>query len=142
MAVGVMDDERVLRRWISLEIGKMNDGVVSARVPLQELLDMEKPVAVTRGGKEHRFDRSVLQKISAMITPELCRTLKLPVVFYYSMEVSDSCMLSDPKALTAFQEMGELSRERKMEGGTVWVGRAIVFELIRKYPTAVQIMMR
>ena len=98
-----MDDERVLRRWISLEIGKMNDGVVSARVPLQELLDMEKPVAVTRGGKEHRFDRCVLQKISAMITPELCRTLKLPVVFYYAMEVSDSCMLSDPQAFTAFQ---------------------------------------
>lgn len=138
----MMDDERVLRRWIRFEIGKMNDGVVNERVPIMDLLGMERPVAVTRGGKEHRFDRGVLQKIHSALPPEICRTLKLPIIFYYSMDISDSCMLSDPHACAAFQEMGEFSRERKMEGGSIWVGRAIVFGLVRTYPTAIQIMMR
>lgn len=137
-----MDDERVLRKWISLEINKMNGGVVNARVPIMDLLGMERPVAVTRGGKDHRFDREVIKRIYSALSPDLCRNIRLPIVFYYSMDVSDSCMLSDPHAFIAFQEMGKFSRERKMEGGSVWVGRAIVFELVRTYPTAIQIMMR
>ncbi|MFA5001397.1 MAG: DUF61 family protein [Methanolinea sp.] len=138
----MMDGERVLRKWIRLEIGKMNDGVVNARVPIMDLISMERPVAITRGGKEHRFDREVIKRISSTLSPELSRTLKLPIVFYYSMDVSDICMLSDPHAFSALQEMGEFSRERNMEGGSICVGRAIVFGLVRTYPTAIQIMMR
>ncbi|HOT02564.1 MAG TPA: DUF61 family protein [Methanolinea sp.] len=134
-------DESVLRRWMSLEMGKINDGVVSARVPLSLLLEMERPVATTRGGKEHVFDRGVIRKIGATLPLHLRSALKLPIVFYFDMEVSDSCMLADEVALAALQELGDLSIERRMENGKAWVGRALVFALLRKYPSAVQIMM-
>ncbi len=137
-----MYDESALRRWMSLEMGKINDGVVSARVPLSLLLEMERPVAATRGGREHVFDRHVIRKIGEALPVRLRSVIKLPIVFYFDMEVSDSCTLADDVAFAVLQELGELSMERRMEGGKAWVGRAIVFALVRKYPTAVQIMMR
>jgi len=38
-------DESVLRRWMSLEMGKVNDGVVSTRKSLEELWQQEQPSA-------------------------------------------------------------------------------------------------
>jgi len=137
-----MYDESVLRRWMSLEMGKINDGVVSARVLLVSLLEMEKPMAVNRGGREHHFDREVIRKMGATLPVNLRASLKLPIIFYFDMEVPDSCMLADEVALAVLQELGDLSKERRMEGGRMWVARALVFALLRKYPTAVQIMMR
>lgn len=137
-----MYDESVLRRWMSLEMGRINSGAVTARVPLYRLLEVERPVAVTRGGLEHLFDREVLRTMQRSLPVHLHSSLRLPVTFYFDMEVSNSCLLVDEWALRAFQEMGDLSRERGMVDGRVWVGRALVFALMRKYPTAVQLMMR
>ena len=36
-------DESVLARWMSMEIGKINEGVVRDRKPLSLLLDEENP---------------------------------------------------------------------------------------------------
>lgn len=137
-----MSDESALRRWMGLEMRKINEGVADARVSLAALLMMEKPVTVTKGGQEFRFDRRVLEDIASRLPVTLQKKLRLPVIFYYDMDVPTSCFLSDSVAFEALQEMGELSRERVWEGGRVFVGRAIVFALMRSYPTAFQIMMR
>jgi len=137
-----MYDESALRRWMGLEMRKINEGIVAARVSLPTLLEMENPVTITRGGQEFRFDRNVLEKIASRLPAALCKKLRLPVVFYFDMDVPSSCFLSDSVALEALQEMGELSRERVMEGGRIFIGRAIVFDLVRSYPTAFQIMMQ
>jgi len=137
-----MYDESALKRWMGLEMRKINEGIVATRVSLHTLLEMESPVTVTRGGQDFRFDRNVLEKIASRLPAALCKELRLPVIFYFDMDVPSSCFLSDSVALEALQEMGELSRERVMEGGRVFVGRAIVFTLVRSYPTAFQIMMR
>lgn len=137
-----MYDESALRRWMGLEMQKINEGVADTRVSLHALLMMEKPVTVTKGGQEYRFDKRVLEDIASRLPVVLQKKLRLPVIFYYDMEVPTSCFLSDRVAFEALQEMGELSRERVWEGGRVFVGRAIVFALMRSYPTVFQIMMR
>ncbi|MCU0632902.1 MAG: DUF61 family protein [Methanolinea sp.] len=137
-----MYDESVFRRWMSLEMGKINDGVVTGRIRLSVLMTMEKPIAVTRGGREHLFDKGVIRQMSMALPEHLRQSLRLPILFFFDMEVADSCVLVDETALAALQEMGDLSRGRQMEEGRVWVGRALVFALLRKYPTAIQIMMR
>jgi len=58
-----MYDESALRRWMGLEMRKINEGIVAARVSLPTLLEMENPVTITRGGQEFRFDRNVLEKL-------------------------------------------------------------------------------
>jgi len=136
-----VSDESVLKRWMALEMGKINDGVVARRRRLSELLSEEYPSSVTRNGSEFAFDREVIRILGERLPPELHHRLKLPVIFFFDSAVPDSCLLTDEVALEAFQILGELSQFREFTGGKLWVGRAIVYAIIRKYPTAIQIMM-
>ena len=136
-----LSDESVLKRWMALEMGKINDGVVARRRRLSELLSEDHPASVTRNGSEFAFDRGVIRTLGAELPPRLHPQLKLPVIFFFDSTVPDSCALTDEVALEAFQILGELSRFREFTGGKLWVGRAIVYAIMRKYPTAIQIMM-
>ena len=136
-----VSDESVLLRWMALEMGKINDGVVARRRRLSELLSEDNPSSVTRNGSEFAFDREVIRTLGENLPPRLHPRLKLPVIFFFDSTVPDSCLLTDEVALEALQILGELSRFREFTGGKLWVGRAIVYAIIRKYPTAFQIMM-
>jgi uncharacterized protein (UPF0216 family) len=137
-----VSDEKVLMKWMRLELGKINDGIVAERKPLSLLIAEERPGSVTRGGKEYVYKKDVLMELAKKLPGPIRERLKLPVILYFSADVPDSCMLSDETALRAFQALGELSELREMENGRLWIGKALAFSLVRSYPTAVQIMMR
>ncbi len=134
-----MYDDRVLQRWLRLEAGRMNDGIAAERPTLAELLERPEPVSVTRGGDEYRYDPAVLRSIADGLPPGLWRRLRLPILFFASMEVADSCFLTDRQAFEALQALGEVSTLREFRDGRAWVGRAIAYGLMTRYPTAVQI---
>jgi hypothetical protein len=50
-------------------------------------------------------------------------------------------MCPDETALAALQLLGEVSTLRTFEGGRFWVARPIAYAIMKKYPTAVQIVM-
>lgn len=127
---------------MALEMGKINDGVVSARKRLADLRGDTCPGAVTRGGAEYAFRRETITLLANQLPERLQARLRLPIIFFFDSRVGDSFLLADEDALTALQELGELSGMREMTGGRLWVGRAIVYAIMRKYPTAVQIMMQ
>ena len=133
-----MYDDRVLQRWLRLELGRMNDGIVAARPTLAELLERPEPVALTRGGEEYRFDRSVLRLLADRLPGTLQRRLRLPVLFFASSDVPDSVALQDPHAFEALRILGEISGLREFRDGRAWVGRAIGYGLLARYPTAFQ----
>ncbi len=135
-----LSDESVLMRWMALEMGRINDGVVAERKRLSELLRDPKPSSVTRGGKEFAFDKNTIRLLGERLPVSLHTRLKLPIIFYFDSTVEDSFFLTDSAALEALQLLGELSDMREMTGGRVWVGRAIVYAIMRKYPGAVQVM--
>lgn len=134
-----MYDDRVLQRWLRLEAGRMNDGVAAERPTLASLLEAERPVSVTRGGDEYRYDPAVLRAIADRLPAGLARRLRLPILCFASMDVPDSCSITDPYAFEALQALGEISALREFRDGHVWIGRAIAYGLVAKYPTAVQI---
>jgi uncharacterized protein (UPF0216 family) len=137
-----LSDESVLKKWMAIEMGRINDGIVAERRRLSDLLREKNPTAVTRKGKEYAFDRSTLRLLEQRLPEKLRSRLSLPIIFYFDSQVADSCLLTDEAALEAFQILGELSDLRTMIGGRLWVGRAIVYAMMRKYPTLIQIMMR
>jgi uncharacterized protein (UPF0216 family) len=137
-----LSDESVLRKWMAIEMGKINDGVVAERPRLSRLISSDCPEAVTRNGKEYRFDEATLRLLDEKLPPGLKETLKVPIIFYFDSNIADSCFLTDGVALESLQVLGELSRLRTMNEGKLWVGRAIVYSLMRKYPSVIQIMMR
>ncbi|NTV00347.1 MAG: DUF61 family protein [Methanoregulaceae archaeon] len=127
---------------MALEMGRINDGVVVERPRLFSIITSDRPVAITRGGKEYRFNAAVLRKLDEKLPPGIKEALKVPIIFYFDSNVADSCFLTDGVALESLQVLGELSRMRTMNEGKLWVGRAIVYSLMRKYPSVIQIMMR
>jgi uncharacterized protein (UPF0216 family) len=133
-------DESVLMRWMALEMGRINDGVVAERKRLSELIRDPKPSSITRGGKEFAFDKSIIRLLGERLPVSLHTRLKLPIIFYFDSSVEDSFFLTDSAALEALQLLGELSDMREMTRGRVWVGRAIVYAIIAKYPGVVQVM--
>ena len=134
-------DESVLVRWMGLEIAKMNEGVVSQRKSLAFLLAEKDPVSVTKKGDTYHFDLSVIATLGKALPEDLQRQLRLPVLFYSSPDVPDSCMCPDEAALAALQLLGEVSSLRMFEGSRFWVSRPIAYAIMKKYPTAVQIVM-
>jgi len=124
-----------------MEVRKVNEGIVADRKTLAELLAMASPSATTKGGKEFAFRKEVLQQPGERLPGDLQRRLRLPILFFQSPDVAGSCSCSDPAAFAALQALGEISPLRTLEGGKFWVGRAIAYAILRKYPAAVQIVM-
>jgi uncharacterized protein (UPF0216 family) len=133
------DDEGVLRRWMSIEMGKINDGIVAERKRLSTLLAEEKPSSVTRGGKAYAFDRAVIRGLGEALPDRIRDRLRLPILFFFVLDVRDSYYLNDETAVRALQLLGEIGEMREMHEGRLWVGRAIALAIMRRYPTAVQI---
>jgi uncharacterized protein (UPF0216 family) len=135
-----VSDESVLMRWMALEMGRINDGVVAERKRLSDLIREEQPRSVTRGGKEFAFDKSTIKLLGERLPVSIHVRLKLPVIFYFDSTVQDSFFLTDEVALAALQLLGELSDMREIIAGRLWVGRAIVYAIMCKYPGIIQIM--
>lgn len=134
-----MYNDRVLQRWFRLEANRMNDGIAAERPTLAALLEADRPISVTRGGDEYRYDSAVLRAIAGRLPPGLLRRLRLPIICFTSMDVPDSCSITDRYAFEALQALGEISTMREFVDGRVWIGRAIAYGLVATYPTAVQV---
>lgn len=136
-----LGDDSVLMRWMRTEINKINEGIVSDRKSLAQLLLEDKPTAKTKTGKDHFFDTVTLRNLSEKLPKNLHDKLKLPILFFFDNQVPDSCYLNDARALEALQTLGEISRLRTIQQGKLWVGKSIAYSIMKKYPTAVQIVM-
>ena len=133
-------DESVMMKWMALEFGRMNKGIVTSRRTLAELLAEVAPTAATKGGGEHRFDRRVLAALGEKLPPEMHRRLRLPILFRQDMTVASGVYLTDEAAVTALQMLGELGPLYRMEKERLWISRPIAYAILLKYPTAVQMM--
>jgi uncharacterized protein (UPF0216 family) len=134
-------DESVLVRWMGIEIAKMNEGVVTQRKSLTALLAEKNPLSVTKKGDTYHFDPSVIATLAKALPEDLQRRLRLPILFYASPDTPGSCRCPDETALAALQLLGEVSTLRTFDAGRFWVSRPIAYAIMKKYPTAVQIVM-
>ncbi|WP_445475512.1 DUF61 family protein [Methanococcoides methylutens] len=134
-------DDSVLMRWMRVEIGKINKEIVAERKTLSQLLGEEIPSAITKGGNEHLFDKQILSVLEKGLPEELHGRLRLPILFFLDNRVEDSCYLNDEIAVECLQTLGELSKARSINKGKLWVGKSIAYSIMRKYLTAIQIVM-
>ncbi|WP_292463621.1 DUF61 family protein [Methanolobus sp.] len=108
-------DDDVLMRWMRTEVTRINEGIVTERKILSQLLSEERPASRTKGGEEYLFDKGVLAVISDELPTKLRYKLKLSILFFYIPNAPDSCCLNDPYALEFLQIMGDMSRIRRMQ---------------------------
>jgi uncharacterized protein (UPF0216 family) len=129
-----------MSRWLAMEISRINGGIVRDRKPLHELLMEQEPCATTRNGMPHYFKRDVIAALGRKLPRGIHARLRLPILFFLSPDVPDSCFCSDEAAVRALQVLGEISELRTVHGGRIWVARAIAYAVAEKYPTAVQVV--
>lgn len=134
-------EETVLTRWMGMEIARINDSVVAGRKTLALLLTAENPRARTKGGGDYHFSREALAPLGAGLTEQTRNAPKLPIIFFFILDIRDSCYLIDETAVKALQDLGDLGFGRRLTNGRLWVARAIAYAIARKYPTAIQFAM-
>lgn len=132
-------DEDVLKRWMSLELGSVHDGLVPSAIPLSALLSMDEPVAQTKGGDAHRFDEDALAAVAAAVPEELHDRLKLPISVYLDRDAKGNVYVKDEAAIAALKALGEVDREPR--DGKLWMGRALAVDLAKRYPSLVQFVL-
>jgi uncharacterized protein (UPF0216 family) len=137
-----VSDESVMMRWMQLELARVNRGIVTDRKRLSDLLAEDRPAAITKDGMEYRFDEDKLAEFGSGIPETLQRRLRMPVLFYCTADVPDSCMLTDEAAVEALQVKNEISTLRSFEDGKLWISKPIAFAILRRYPTLFQMVMR
>jgi uncharacterized protein (UPF0216 family) len=136
-----ISDEPVLIRWMNLEISKINRGVITERRSLLNLSGMDRPVVVTKGGGEYLFNKETLGSLRAKLPDTIFRRLRLPVLCYFDSSVGDSCFITDHLAVEGLKQLGEISSMREMTGGRLWIGKPIIFNIMKKYPSFIQIVL-
>jgi uncharacterized protein (UPF0216 family) len=134
-------EESVLTRWMGMEIARINDSVVAGQKTLASLLSEENPKAGTKGGGDHHFSRETLASLGERLNEETRKALKLPIIFFFDVDVRDSCYLTDETAVRALQALRDLGEGRRVTKGRLWVARAIAYAIAQKYPTAIQFAM-
>lgn len=137
-----VSDESVMMRWMQFELARINRGIVAERKRLSDLLAEDRPAGVTRDGMEYRFDKDRLAEFASGLPEQLQRRLRMPVLFYCTADVPDSCMLTDEAAVEALRVKNEISALRIYEDGRLWISKPIAYAILRRYPSLFQMVMR
>jgi len=134
-----IDCESTFLKWMRVEMGKINKGIVSQRKSISQLLNEEIPQSETKAGDEYFFEKDVLTAISEEIPEDIRNRLRLPIIFISDNRVPDSCFINDEYAFKALQILGEFSKLRRMQQGKLWLGKSIAYSIMKKYPSVFQI---
>jgi uncharacterized protein (UPF0216 family) len=130
-------DDRPLEKWFALEMGKLRDGIVTAPCSVSDLLLEDAPSVATRGGAPFVFDKAVLARVGAALSPLERRRLRLPVTFFVDSEMPEDAYLADETAVALLRALGEAPTLASREG-KAWVGHARARDIAARFPTVFQ----
>jgi len=125
-------------RWIGLELGRLNAGLVIEKKSLARLLEEPEPACRTREGDPHPFDRPALARFAAALAPDEASTLRLPITLLVSGE-SDSAYLTDElgaKTLRAVEKFGPAFLFRD---GRMTLPHSLAVDLVRRHGGVLQL---
>ena len=123
---------------MGIEIARINDSVVAGHKTLALLLAEENPTARTKGGGEYHFSRETIASLGERLRDEIRKALKLPILFFFNVDVRDNCYLTDAVTVQALQALGDLGEGRRLTNGRLTVARPIAYAIAQKYPNAIQ----
>jgi hypothetical protein len=134
-------DDSIINRWMNLEISKINNSIVTARKTLSQLLEEDNPSSKTKDGRKYLFKKEIINELGNRLPEHIQKKLKLPILFFFDLQVDDSCYINDKTAFEALQILGEIGYKREFRNNRHWMGKAIAYSIKKKYPSAVQIVM-
>lgn len=130
-----MDDE-VLRRLLSLELGRLNQGMVTQPVSLARLVADPAATAATRSGERHAFDAAAVAGLASAVPPWLHGRLRLPITIYEPHDAPGDGYVEDAAAVEALQAMQAATTRPR--DGRLWRSAALWRRVMDAHPTCFQ----
>ena len=126
-------------RWMSLELGKLNAGLVVERRSLNELRKEPHPACRTREGTEHTFDPVALDRLARTVTAEEAKDLRLPITLFAGGDVVDSAYLSDELAARALHAQEGYGTAFPFRNGRMYLAHSLAVALVRRRGGTIQL---
>lgn len=128
-----------LDRWISLELGRINAGLVVERKRLAVLLADPRPACRTREGDEHAFDPAVLRRLAEALTREEAEDLRLPITVFVTGDLKDEAYVAEELAAKALRTTEGYGPAFPFREGRMYLPHSLAVDLVRHSGGTVQL---
>ena len=125
-------------RWISLELGRLNSGLVVEKKSLTRLLGEPDPACRTRDGDLHPFDPEALARFAAVLTREEADALRLPLTLTVRGD-SDDAILTDELGAKALRAVEKFDQAFRFRDGRMAVPHSLAIDLVRRHGGVLQL---
>jgi len=126
-------------RWIALELGRLNAGLVVEKKSLAQLRAEARPACRTREGGEHPFEREALDRLAAVLTEDEAKALRLPITFFVTGDVEDAVYVSDELAAKALRAVEHFGAAFPYRNGRMYLPHSLAVDLTHRSGGTVQL---
>jgi len=126
-------------RWISLELGRLNSGLVVEKKSLTRLLGESDPACRTREGDLHPFDSGALARFASVLTREEADALRLPLTLTVRGD-SDDAILTDELGAKALRAVEKFDQAFRFRDGRMAVPHSLAIDLVRRHGGVLQLV--
>ncbi len=126
-------------RWIALELGRINAGLVVQRKSLAALRAEPRPASVTREGGEHSFDAAALERMAAVVTPGEAQALRLPITLFATGDLEDHVYVAEELAAKTLRAIEKYGRAFPFRKGRMYLPQSLAVDLVQRSGGTVQL---
>ncbi len=128
-----------LDRWIALEIGRINAGLVVERKSLAALLAEPQAACRSREGEEHPFEPGALRRLAKGLTQEEREGLRLPITVFVTGDLEDAAYVAEELAAKALRTAEGYGAAFPFRGGRMYLPHSLAVDLVRHSGGTVQL---
>ncbi len=133
-----MDVPGPFDRWISLELGWLNSGLVVEKKSLTRLLGESDPACRTREGDLHPFDPGALARFASVLTRDEADALRLPLTLTVRGDLDDA-ILTDELGAKALRAVEKFDQAFRFRDGRMAVPHSLAIDLVRRHGGVLQL---
>ncbi len=126
-------------RWISLELGRLNAGLVAERKSLAFLRREARPVCRTRDGDEHPFDPAALERLAAVLSDAEAEALRLPITVFVTGDLEDTAYIAEETAAKALRTLEKFGAAFPYREGRMYLPHSLAVDLVRHSGGTIQL---
>ncbi len=128
-----------LDRWISLELGRLNAGLVVERKSLAQLRREVHPACRTREGEDHAFEPAALERLARVLSGSEADALRLPMTVFVTGDLEDSAYVSEELAAKAIRAVEAFGPAFPYRGGRMYLPHSLAVDVVRRSGGTVQL---
>lgn len=133
-----MEGHGPFSRWVGLELGRLNAGLVTEKKSLARLLEEPEPACRTRDGELHPFEPQALARFAAVLTEDEAAALRLPLTLLVLGD-SDEVRLTDELGAKALKTIEKFDRAFPFRDGRMSLPHSLAVDLVRRHGGVLQL---